>query len=141
MKVRSPNPSLAPGNQTVAKGFYPVNPVHPVQCFHGGPGRKWRQDEQDGQDAGMQGSRTDKRRWCKNFLKVESQNPNPSLAPSNQTVAKGFYPVNPVHPVQCFHGGPGRKWRQDEQDGQDGQDAGMGDQTKFHSRDLAFISG
>ena len=33
------------------KGFYPVNPV---QCFHGCLGRNLRQDEQDGQDAGME---------------------------------------------------------------------------------------
>ncbi len=49
------NPLLSPANQTVAKRFYPVNPVNPVQCFHGGPGRKLRQDEQDGQDAEMEG--------------------------------------------------------------------------------------
>ncbi len=33
------------------KGFYLVNPV---QCFHGCPSRKLGQDEQDGQDAGME---------------------------------------------------------------------------------------
>ena len=49
-------------------------------------------------------------------LRVECDNANPSLSQANQTVAKGFYPVNPV---QCFHGGLGRNLRQDEQDGQD----------------------
>ena len=34
-----------------AQTLYPVNPV---QCFDGGPGRKLGQDEQDGQDAGME---------------------------------------------------------------------------------------
>ncbi len=52
-------------------------------------------------------------------LRVECDNANPSLSPANQTVAKGFYPVNPVNPVQCFHGSPGREFRQDEQNGQD----------------------
>ena len=54
-------------------------------------------------------------------LKVESEKANPSLSPANQTVAKGFYTVNPVNPVQCFHGGLGRKLGQDEQDGQDAE--------------------
>ena len=58
-------------------------------------------------------------------LRVECDNAKPSLSPANQTVAKRFYPVNPVNPVQCFDGGPGRNLRQDEQDG---QDAGMEDQ-------------
>ena len=54
-------------------------------------------------------------------MRVEFDNANSSLSPTNQTVAKRFYPVNPVNPVQCFHGGPGRKLRQDEQDGQDAE--------------------
>ena len=62
------------------KRFYPVNPVNPVQCFHGGLGRKLGQDEQDGQDAEMEEQELTKGIGAgvnKAGLKVESQKAKP----------------------------------------------------------------